>query len=179
MTDTTPAPAPLPATVEDDHHGDIRVELVGEQRETLVVSGEGIPRVVLTRAPGAEVDDHILIGTRAPRLLTLTVDGRDATIKPGKGKLRRRSYRVDVRCAGTAYRLVPDSIPSSRLTRDGKHIGDFSSAGGDRRVIAEWRDGAVVEPADAAIGYALAAAFGTGGQPMWMMAIETVSEFLP
>ncbi|WP_098896836.1 hypothetical protein [Streptomyces sp. st77] len=179
MTDTTPAPAPLPATVEDDHHGDIRVELVGEQRETLVVSGEGIPRVVLTRAPGAEVDDHILIGTRDPRRLTLTVDGRDATIKPGKGKLRRRSYRVDVRCAGTAYRLVPDSIPSSRLTRDGKHIGDFSSAGGDRRVIAEWRDGAVVEPADAAIGYALAAAFGTGGQPMWMMAIETVSEFLP
>ncbi|MEU4918732.1 hypothetical protein [Streptomyces parvus] len=179
MTDTTPAPAPLPATVEDDHHGDIRVELVGEQRETLVVSGEGIPRVVLTRAPGAEVDDHILIGTRDPRRLTLTVDGRDATIKPGKGKLRRRTYRVDVRCAGTAYRLVPDSIPSSRLTRNGQRIGDFSSVGGDRRVIAEWRDGAVVEPADAAIGYALAAAFGTGGQPMWMMAIETVSEFLP
>ncbi|MGW1297037.1 hypothetical protein [Streptomyces sp. NPDC002533] len=179
MTDTTPAPAPLPAAVQDDRHGDILVELVGEQREMLVVSGEGIPRVVLTRAPGAEADDHILIGTRDPRRLTLTVDGRDATIEPGKGKLRRRSYRVDVRCAGTAYRLVPDSIPSSRLTRNGKRIGDFSSVGGDRRVLAEWRDGAVVEPADAAIGYALAAAFGTGGQPMWMMTVEAVSEFLP
>ncbi|MFE7339561.1 MULTISPECIES: hypothetical protein [Streptomyces] len=174
MTDTTP----LPAAVEDDHHGDILVELTGEQGEMLIVSGEGIPRVVLTRAPGAEADDHIVIGTRDPRRLTLTVDGRDATIKPGKGKLRRRSYRVDVRCAGTSYRLVPDSIPSSRLTRDGKHIGDFSS-NGDRRVIAEWRDGAAVEPLDAAIGYALAAAFGTGGQPMWMMAVEAISEFLP
>ena len=36
-----------------------------------------------------------------------------------------------------------------------------------------------VEPLDAAIGYALAAAFGTGGQPMWIMAVETISEFLP
>lgn len=174
MTDTTP----IPAAVEDDHHGDILVELAGERGEMLVVSGERIPCVVLTRAPGAEVDDHIAIGTRDPRHLTLTVDGREATITPGKGKLRRRSYRVDVRCAGTSYRLVPDSIPSSRLTRDGKHIGDFSSDG-DRRVLAEWRSGAVVEPADAAIGYALAAAFGTGGQPLWMMLVDTVSELLP
>ncbi|WP_405195378.1 hypothetical protein [Streptomyces anulatus] len=174
MTDT----APLPAAVEDDHHGDILVELAGEHSEMLVVSGRRIPRTVLTRAPGAEVDDHIAIGTRDHRHLTLTVDGREATITPGRGKLRRRSYRVDVRCAGTSYRLVPDSIPSSRLTRDGKHIGDFSSDG-DRRVLAEWRSGAAVEPADAAIGYALAAAFGTGGQPMWMMLVDTVSELLP
>ncbi|NEE10246.1 hypothetical protein G3M58_27825, partial [Streptomyces sp. SID7499] len=87
MTDTTP----IPAAVEDDHHGDILVELTGEHGEMLVVSGERIPRVVLTRAPGAEVDDHIVIGTRDPRHLTLTVDGREATITPGKGKLRRRS----------------------------------------------------------------------------------------
>ncbi|MFI1227323.1 MULTISPECIES: hypothetical protein [unclassified Streptomyces] len=174
MTDTTP----LPAAVEDDHHGDILVELVGEHGEILVVSGEGIPRVTLTRAPGAAIDDHIAIGTRDPHRLTLTVDGRDATIAPGKGKLRRRSYRVDVRCAGTSYRLVPDSIPSSRLTRDGTHLGDFSSDG-DRRVIAEWRADAAVEPTDAAIGYALAAAFGTGGQPMWMMAVDAVSTALP
>lgn len=81
MHDTTA----VPAAVEDDHHGEILVELTGEQGETLVVSGERIPRVVLTRAPGAEIDDHIAIGTRDPRHLTLTVDGRKATIKPGRG----------------------------------------------------------------------------------------------
>ncbi len=81
MTDTTP----MPAAVEDDHHGDILVELAGENSEMLVVSGERIPRTVLTRAPGVEVDDHIVIGTRDPRHLTLTVDGREATITPGKG----------------------------------------------------------------------------------------------
>jgi len=106
------------------------------------------------------------------------VDGEEATIAPGKGKLRRRSYRVDVRLAGTSYRLVPDSIPSSRLLRDGKHIGDFSSDG-DRKVIAEWREGAAVEPLDAAVGYTLAAAFGTGGQPMWLMAADAISTALP
>lgn len=81
MTDT----APLPAAVEDDHHGDILVELQGENGDMLVVSGGRIPRAVLTRAPGAEVDDHIAIGTRDPRHLTLTVDGREATITPGRG----------------------------------------------------------------------------------------------
>lgn len=81
MTDT----APLPAAVEDDHHGDILVELAGEHSEMLVVSGRRIPRTVLTRAPGAEVDDHIAIGTRDHRHLTLTVDGREATITPGRG----------------------------------------------------------------------------------------------
>ncbi|MEU6951881.1 hypothetical protein [Streptomyces sp. NPDC045714] len=174
MNDTTP----IPAAVEDDHHGEILVQLAGEHGETLVVSGERIPRVVLTRAPGTAVDDHIAIGTRDPRHLTLTVDGREATITPATGRLSRRSYRVDVRCAGTSYRLVPDSIPGSRLTRNGKRLGDFSSDG-DRRVLAEWRSGAAVEPLDAAIGYALAAAFGTGGQPMWMMAVDAVSELLP
>lgn len=64
------------------------------------------------------------------------------------------------------------------MTRDGKHIGDFSSDG-DRQVLAEWRPGPPSKPADAAIGYALAAAFGTGGQPMWMMLVDTVSELLP
>ncbi|MFJ4966816.1 hypothetical protein EES43_13185 [Streptomyces sp. ADI96-02] len=174
MTDITP----LPAATEDDHYGEIAVELLGDQRETLVVSGERIPTITLVRAPGAEVDDHIVIGTRDPQHLTLTVDGDAATITPAKGKLRRQSYRVDVTYAGTSYRLVPDSIPTSRLTRDGKHLGDFSSDG-DRRVIAEWQEGVSVEPLDAAIGYALSAAFGTGGQPMWMMAVDAVSAALP
>lgn len=181
MTDTTPLPMPLPlpAATEDDHYGEISVELVGERREKLVVSGERIPTIALVRATEAEVDDHIVIGTRDPRHLTITVDSEAATITPAKGKLRRQSYRVDVRHGGTSYRLVPDSIPSSRLTRGGKHIGDFSSDG-DRRVIAEWReDAGPIEPLDAAIGYALSAAFGTGGQPMWMMAADAVSSALP
>ncbi|WP_415947431.1 hypothetical protein [Streptomyces sp. KLOTTS4A1] len=174
MTDT----APPPAVAEDDHHGEITVALEGEHAETLVVSGEKIPRITLTRAPEAEVDEQIAIGTRDPGHLTLTVDGDEATIAPAKGRFSRRSYRVDVTYAGTTYRLVPDSVPSSRLTRDGKHLGDFVSDG-DRRVTAQWQEGVGIEPLDAAVGYALSAAFGAGGQPMWMMLVEAVSTALP
>ncbi|WP_320778758.1 hypothetical protein [Streptomyces sp. CRN 30] len=175
MTDT----APTPTVTEDDHHGDISVESSGEHGETLVVTGgDAIPRVVLTRAPGAEVDEHVVIGTRDPRHLRMTVGGDDTPITPAKGRLTRRSYRVDVTYAGTSYRLVPVSVSTSRLTRDGKRLGEFSSEG-DLRVTAEWEDGVEVEPVDAAVGYALAAAFGTGGQSLWTAVVEVVSEALP
>ncbi|MDC0767581.1 hypothetical protein [Streptomyces sp. HD] len=163
--------------VEENGFGTITVRLdmnVGE----VTVEGESVPRIELLRAEGAEAEDHIPIGTRDGDRLTLTVDGEEAVIDPAKGRLTRRSYRVDVRHADHAWRLVPDSIPGSRLLRDEEHIGDFSSDG-DGRVLAEWREGAEPEALDVALGYALAAAFGTGAQPMWMLAVEAASEMLP
>ncbi|MFF7204163.1 MULTISPECIES: hypothetical protein [unclassified Streptomyces] len=172
MNDTTPTPAP----VQDDRFGELRIRLEGQ--ESLLVEGEGIPRITLNRAPDSEKDDHIAIGTRDPEQLTLRIDGTPAKLTPSRGRLTRRSYAVDVDHAGTSYRLVPDSVPSSRLVRDGRHIGDFSSDG-DGHVIAEWREDAEIVPLDAALGYTLAAAFGTGAQPMWMMAIDAVATALP
>ncbi|WP_371677832.1 hypothetical protein [Streptomyces sp. NBC_01276] len=162
--------------IEDTRFGVITVRQEGQDR--VEVRGEGVPRVVLRRAPGAEADPRIAIGTRDPEHLTMTVDGRAAVLRPAKGALSRRSYRVDVEFEGVGYRMVPDSVPGSRLTRDGLHLGDFSSDG-DELVLAEWRDTAEVRPVDASIGYALASAFGTGGQPMWMMIVEGVAEALP
>ncbi|KUN94159.1 hypothetical protein AQJ67_37535 [Streptomyces caeruleatus] len=154
----------------------VRLDMeVGE----VTVEGESVPRIGLVRAKETEAaDEHIPIGTRDARLLTLTVDGEEAVIDPAKGRLTRRSYRVDVRHADHTWRLVPDSIPGSRLLRDDEHIGDFSSDG-DGRVLAEWREDAEPGALDAALGYALAAAFGTGAQPMWILTVEAASEMLP
>ncbi|MEU1281081.1 hypothetical protein [Streptomyces sp. NPDC005805] len=143
-----------------------------------MVEGDAVPRVEITRAPESEQDEHIPIGTRAPEHLTLTVDGAEAALRPAKGRLSRRSYRVDATYDGAAYRLRPDSVPDSRLTRDGVRLGALTSTG-DGRVDAEWRPEAKVRPVDAAVGYALAAAFGTGAQPMWTMVVEALSEALP
>jgi hypothetical protein len=196
MNDTAKHPADLPAEdsaarpdavdgdtertpsgpVEDTLFGTITVRLDGQDRVT--VEGERVPAVVLERDPASEADPLIAIGTRDPDALTLSVDGTAARITPAKGKLRRRTYRIDVEYEGVHYRLEPDSVPSSRLTRDGVHLGDFSSEG-DETVIAEWREDAGVRPADAAVGYALASAFGTGGQPMWMMLVDAVTTALP
>ncbi|MFI7357856.1 hypothetical protein ACIBTP_28530 [Streptomyces avidinii] len=164
------------APIEDTHFGAITVRLSGQDR--LEVDGEAIPRVTLERDPAAEADPQIAIGTRDPAHLTLRVDGAEVGLLPAKGRLTRHSYRVDVEYDGASYRLVPDSVPSSRLTRDGTHLGDFS-CDGDETVIAEWREDRELRPADAAIGYALAAAFGTGAQPMWMMIADGVSSALP
>ncbi|WP_308402687.1 hypothetical protein [Streptomyces sp. AC550_RSS872] len=163
--------------VEEERFGTITVRLDMKAGE-VTVEGESVPRIELLRAEGTEADDHIPIGTRDASLLTLTVDGEEAVLDPAKGRLTRRSYRVDVRHADHTWRLVPDSIPGSRLLRDEEHIGDFSSDG-DGRVIAEWREDAEPEALDTAIGHALAAAFGTGAQPMWMLAVEAASEMLP
>lgn len=162
--------------IHDTRFGYITVRQDGQDR--LEVEGESIPHVVLERDPEAEADPHIAIGTRDPARLTLRIDGTEAGLKPAKGGLSRRSYRVDVEYGGSGYRLVPDTVSSSRLARDGVHLGDFSSDG-DETVIVEWKEGREIRPADAAIGYALASAFGTGGQPMWMVIVDGVTSALP
>ncbi|MGW0366468.1 hypothetical protein [Streptomyces sp. NPDC002990] len=162
--------------IKDTHFGAITVRQDGQDR--IEVAGEGIPRVVLERDPESDTDPQTAIGTRDPARLTLRIDGREVALIPGKGRLSRRSYRVDVEYEGARYRLVPDSVPSSRLTRDGVHLGDFS-CDGDEMVIADWKEHAPLRPADASIGYTLASAFGTGGQPLWMTLADTISTALP
>ncbi|GGT69561.1 hypothetical protein [Streptomyces lateritius] len=143
---------------------------------TLRVSGYGMPTVELVRATGATVNRLVPIGTRRPAQLTLTVDGAPARIRPARGRLLRRSYRVDARVQGTRYRLMPYAYDRSRLTRDGRRIGALSSTG-NGRVDADWAVGA--SPRDIAVGTALAAAFGTGAAPWFETVGDIVSELIP
>nr|WP_257003252.1 hypothetical protein [Streptomyces sp. Alain-F2R5] len=165
------------SVAEDGRFGAVTVRLDTALGE-VTVEGGAVPRVELRRAEGAETDDHVPVGTRDGKRLTLTVDGEEAVLAPSKGRLTRRSFAVDVRYAGRAWRLVPDSVAGSRLLRDGEHVGDFGSQG-DGRVLAEWREGAEPEALDAALGYALAAAFGTGAHPMWMLVVDAVGDIVP
>ncbi|WHM37924.1 hypothetical protein [Streptomyces sp. BPTC-684] len=142
----------------------------------VTVSGDGLPRVELRRT-GGEPDAHTPVGTRAADRLALTVDGEPAGLDIAKGRLTRRSYRVDARCGDVRYRLVPDSFAGSRLLRDGRRLGTLQ-CDGDGRVDAEWRENAGALPLDVSVGYALAAGFGTGAQPMWMTATEIVADLL-
>ncbi|MFF2775142.1 hypothetical protein ACFVU3_09555 [Streptomyces sp. NPDC058052] len=142
---------------------------------TLRVSGAGLPVVELVRTAGTPADEHTPIGTRKAARLTLTVDGAPAVIRPSRGRLLRRSYRVDVRAGGFRYRLVPCSYAESRLTRDGRRIGTLDSSG-DGRVTDEWDAGPT--PLDLAVGTALAAAFGTGAAPWWETLGDIVSELV-
>ncbi|MBT2384095.1 hypothetical protein J7E86_10945 [Streptomyces sp. ISL-11] len=142
----------------------------------LDVTGPAIPSVSLRRAPGTEAGHRVPIGTREATDLALTVDGVPAPLALGKGRLTRRSYAVDVTAGGT-YRLVPHHGMASRLLLDGDRLGSLVSQGNGIVEAARWRKEAKVMPFDAAIGYALAAGFGTGGRTVLGMALESVLDF--
>ncbi|MFE2145459.1 hypothetical protein ACFXA3_27610 [Streptomyces sp. NPDC059456] len=168
---------------DDPLFGAIRIEL-DHEAGTLGVSGHGLPPVEIRRAPGTSPVSHVPIGTRDPEHLTLLVDGAGTALRPSKGFLTRRSYRVEVVSAAREcrYVLVPDSLGTSRLLRDGRLLGVFASTG-DGHVSADWEaasaTGEAQEPYDASVGYGLAAAFGTGAEPMWQIALNAALELWP
>ncbi len=184
MTDPVPAPVDLSKAPEasrppldDPLFGAVTVAIVPHRRIT--VSGPGIPDTVLVREGGVDgADPHSAIGTRNAGALTLTVAGVPAAIAPGKGRFRRSTYKVDATLDGVRYRLVPTSIATSSFLRDGERLGEFT-ADGDETVLVEWDKKAASCPTSAAVGYALAAAYGTGGQPMWMTLVDVVTELIP
>ncbi|MER5960975.1 hypothetical protein [Streptomyces sp. NPDC002057] len=155
----------------------IQIDLDGPAG-TLRVSGHGLPTVELVRAPGTTPNTHTPIGTRKPALLALGVDGEPARLKPARGRLLRRSYRVDVRVDGIRYRLAPCTHVDSRFTRDGRTLGTLESSG-DGTVDADWDPAVDPTPLDRAVGTALAAAFGTGAAPWWETLGDIVAELIP
>jgi hypothetical protein len=163
--------------VTDDLFGPLTVQL-DLVRGEVVVEGAALPRIVLSRASGTRANGDIPVGTRDAGLLVLTIGGEAAALAPGKGRLIRRSYRVDVRHAGRHWRLVPRSKRKSRFLRDGRRLGALVSKG-DGRVTADWRSDASPDAMDAAVGYALAAAFGTGGDSLWSEAADMIGDLIP
>ncbi|GHA85396.1 hypothetical protein ACIQRS_20445 [Streptomyces termitum] len=169
-----------PAT--DRLFGEIRIAL-DHEAGILTVDGDGVPCAEIRRSGDAPPESHVPIGTRDPERLALSVDGAEEVLRPAKGFLTRRSYRVEAGPAdrGPAYLLVPDSLGTSRLLRDGRLLGVFTSTG-DGTVDVTWApasDDAPPEPRDAAVGYALAAAFGTGAEPMWKLTLDALLELWP
>ncbi|MFH8410503.1 hypothetical protein ACH4FX_37855 [Streptomyces sp. NPDC018019] len=164
---------PGPGLAEDRIFGRVGLDL-DAAAGLLTVRGERVPTAELRRAPGAAPAGFVPIGTRDGAALRLTVEGRPAHLAPGRGRLTRRSHRVDVVHGGVRYRLLPDSPNGSRLVKDGRRIADFSSDGAGH-VWADWHpDVAPPLREDAAIGYALAAAFGTGAEPFRRLLLQAV-----
>ncbi|MDT0454950.1 hypothetical protein RM550_04225 [Streptomyces sp. DSM 41527] len=159
-----PADDPLFGTVDVD---------LDHEAGVLVVVGDGVPRADVRRAAGTPLESHVPIGTRDPGRLTMSVDGTAVSLRPAKGFLTRGSYRVDIGSGAKEYghRLVPVSLGTSRLLREGTSLGVFTSTG-DGIVTAEWETGTAPGPYDASVGYALAAAFGTGAEPMWKLTLD-------
>ncbi|WP_234285273.1 hypothetical protein [Streptomyces venezuelae] len=126
-----------------------------------------------------EVQESDTLGSGYTAVANADLDGTEpATLTAARGRLLRRSYRVDAVVGGHRYRLVPSSHVDSRLTRDGRKLGTLESEG-DGRVDADWEPDATPTPLDHAVGTALAAAFGTGAAPWWETVGDIVAELIP
>jgi hypothetical protein len=161
-------------TVEDPLHGVVIVH-TDIERGWIEVAGDGLPAVHLRRDEAAEVSRYVPIGTRDAAHLTLTVDGTPATLSPGRGRFTRGSFRVDARVDGVSYHFHPSDEDGSRLSRDGRRLGEILLEPETVELMAGWASGADVRPRDAAVGYALATAFGTGAESTLMMLVHTVT----
>ncbi|MEV6598890.1 hypothetical protein AB0M36_18825 [Actinoplanes sp. NPDC051346] len=136
--------------------------------------------VVIRRIGEVEVAKHVPIGTRRREHLEIVIDGETARLRPGPGRWSRGSYKVRVVHGGVTYLLRPKSPDTSRLTRDGVRLGDFELRGGsDGDVRVTWHDDAEVRATDAAVGYAVSAAFGTGAQFMLLALLGMLDDGVP
>lgn len=162
-------------SITDHRYGPIMVTVTAQR--SVVLEGDNVPLVRIGRTEGARTHATVPVGTRRPEDLTMTLDGQPARLSPARGRLSRRSYRIDVTHEGAHYRLQPISLAGSRLRRDGRPLGELFWLDDDR--FAEWEPSADLRPSDAALGYALAASFGTGAQPFWMTALDLVAAATP
>jgi hypothetical protein len=160
--------------VEDPLHGTVIVH-TDIERGGVEVAGEGFPAVHLRRGEDAEVTPYVPIGTRDVRHLTLTVGGAPAALTTGRGRFTRSSFRVDATVDGAHYRLHPRDEHGSRLTRDGRVLGELMLEPETVELMAVWAPDTAVAPQDAAVGYALATAFGTGAASTLTMLIDGLS----
>ncbi|GAA2143100.1 hypothetical protein GCM10009760_29040 [Kitasatospora kazusensis] len=159
----------LSATVDDPVFGTVELT-VDHDTAAATVRGQSLPPVSIRRRPGTTSDHRTPIGSRAPADLELLVDGEPVPVRPGLGFVSRRSRRVDVRYGGHDYRLCPTTSTRSVLLRDGVPIGDLQAlAGAGTR--AHWSAGSGVTGVEAALAYALAAAFGIGSPGLVKSAI--------
>lgn len=166
-------------TCEDAEFGPVTIATPAAVPGQARVSGPGLPPALITRA--GETRDHrqAPIGTRDADRLTMTVGGTPATLTLGAGRLTRSSFKAAVAVSGLAYTCEPTGRHRSVLRRDGQQVALFIWTG-NARSSALWRPADEVgpRPEDAAVGYLLATAFGTGAASTRSLLVDAALEAL-
>ncbi|MET0136458.1 MAG: hypothetical protein ABW215_22965 [Kibdelosporangium sp.] len=158
-------------TVDDAYFDELMIRTNAE-RGVVEISGKQVPTVVVQRSSDAELNKFVPIGTRKADHLTMSVDGVEAELRPGPGKLTRGSYRVDVTLAGTHYSFTPDSDDDTQLRRDSAKIASFAMDAEGEFTVRWQAERDDSQPADAAIGYALSVAFHTGAMGIFSVLLN-------
>jgi hypothetical protein len=157
------------------HELSVDVDATEGRIAAVAVAGDATTNAVVERVGEPRIAKHVPIGTRQVAHLRMRVNEVAAELRPGLGRYARGTYKVTVVHNGATYRLRPRNAYTSRLNRDGMRLGDFRRTS-DGVVHVDWfeRNRDSVTPTDAAVGYVLAAAFGTGAQYFLVMVLGPV-----
>ncbi|MFD6161634.1 hypothetical protein ACFWF7_02025 [Nocardia sp. NPDC060256] len=173
--------------------GNILITRTGDTVTTRLESDESTT-VTISRT-GPRIRKNIPIGTRDPNFLTTRVNDREIKVVPGSGKILKRTYRIIVEDDDRILSFRPTGIDTCMFIKGKpheieKHFGDLT-ADVDGTIEVLWAVpqhvklvNKTVEPPEPTveellIGYALAAAFGTGALSLSSIIMGLVSAALP
>jgi hypothetical protein len=148
----------------------IELEVEAGRVAVTATHASGVSTVVIERHGTAGTVRHVPIGTRDAAALTMHIDGEPVSLRPGRGRYMRGSYKVRVKHGTVTYLFRPKSPDSSRLFRDGVRLADFELR--DGTIDVTWHAQTTPAAPDVAVGHALAAAFGTGAQFFIMLLLD-------
>lgn len=151
--------------------------------------------VVTIERTGPRTRKNVPIGTRDPNFLTARVNDREITVIPGSGKILKRSYRIIVEDDGGLLSFRPRGVDTCMFIKGKPHeienrFNDLT-ADADGTIEVLWAVpthiklvNKTVEPPEPTteellIGYALAAAFGTGALSLSSIVMGFVAAALP
>lgn len=162
--------------VDDEAAGRLEVAIDADLG-VVTVSGPGIPTATITRAEGAATRRWVPIRSRDADALTLRMDDSVLPLRPSRGRVSRRSFRVDVVMAGSTYILTPCRRNASRFLRAQEPLAVLTAHSENACAEAEWTSEAT--GAEVALAYVLAAAFGVGAAHVVEVVIQAALDCLP
>jgi hypothetical protein len=177
--------------VDTEMWGILVIERAEGRVRTFLASDSEVSVVIERHGPRTRTRCHL--GSRDVSAVSAALDGRAVRLDIGRGKLFKRSYRITAVVDGRCLSMRPKDLETATFV-NGKP-SEIENAFGELTVKA---DGTVdvfwalptkvlgrrIEPpvptsADVLIGYALAAAFGTGALSFTAILMGFVSEAIP
>ncbi len=175
--------------------GNIVVERTDTRVSTRLESDDSI--VVTIERSGPRKRKRVPIGTRKADRLSARINDRKIALSPGKGILTLRSYRVVAEIEGRYLSLRPVDVESSlfiggKPNEAEKEFGELTAGTGGTidmvwavpRTVTILKKSVEITPPeptieDLLIGYAMAAAFGTGGLPLTAVVLGLMNASQP
>lgn len=184
---------PQQSVVDTVLFGNIVIDRTENRVSTYLESDESIAASI--ERVGPRTRKNVPIGTREGKCIVARVNDREIKISPGSGRLFKRTFRISVEIDDRNLSFRPSTIDTAMFINGKsyeieKNFCDLTARTDGEievvwavpqtiKVLNKTTEPPVPTTEDLLIGYALAAAFGTGALSMTAIVAEMVALALP